>query len=473
LTVPSGNPGSITFSFGAGYTWQYSKNGGAFTALTNGSSITFANNNTISVKLQGIPCSEGDTLTATDATTGASVGSFDAGNTATCGGNGPMNAGPTFTSITYSVWDGDWALLEEYDKNRNLIEKYVQGYHGLVKTFQNVVYYYQDELGSTSHIAGGTGALIESYQYDLYGKPRVYNTGGTYQPNATPVARDLFTGQRWVVEIGLYDDRNRFMSTELGRFLQPDPIGFKGDASNLYRYCGNDWSNRTDPMGLLPVVLDAETEAYVQRAVGATVDATNKYYRDSMNFVQKIYHGLQGPEHSTTVIQQNNSSRKDITATRTDGRWDQVRFAPAPSGWREIVDVHNHPVTHWNIFSGSHMDSHDIARGIVTGRTQVVRFPDGSQERYRPSEKSTWQEREKDPGAIDRRPANGDWAPFKGSNPQPADITHERLENLASQQQVDAHSEQASSAEPPDIGGTGFVMFIGGASGGLSRGGPP
>src|SRR5207302_4238204 len=77
------------------------------------------------------------------------------------------------------------------------------------------------------------------------------NSGGTYQLNATPAAKDLFTGQRWVVEIGLYDDRNRFMSTELGRFLQPDPIGFKGDASNLYRYCGNDWGNRTDPMGLL------------------------------------------------------------------------------------------------------------------------------------------------------------------------------------------------------------------------------
>lgn len=37
----------------------------------------------------------------------------------------------------------------------------------------------------------------------------------------------------------------------MGRFLQPDPIGFKGDASNLYRYCGNDWANKTDPMGLL------------------------------------------------------------------------------------------------------------------------------------------------------------------------------------------------------------------------------
>src|SRR6266404_1153866 len=130
-----------------------------------------------------------------------------------------------------------------------LVETYLQGYHGLVKTFVQNVYYYQDELGSTSHIADGIGSLIESYQYDVYGKPRVYNSAGLYQAGATTVAKDLFTGQRWIVEIGLYDDHNRFMSPDLGRFLQPDPIGFKGDASNLYRYCGNDWANRTDLMG--------------------------------------------------------------------------------------------------------------------------------------------------------------------------------------------------------------------------------
>jgi len=157
----------------------------------------------------------------------------------------------TTTTITFSVWDGDWAVLEEYTTGNVLVESYVQGYHGLVKTLVSNIYYYQDELGSTSHVAGGTGALIESYQYDLYGKPRVYNSGGTYQPNATPLAKDLGNGgARWIPEIGLYDDRNRFMSPDLGRFLQPDPIGFKGDASNLYRYVGNDWANKTDPTGL-------------------------------------------------------------------------------------------------------------------------------------------------------------------------------------------------------------------------------
>ncbi len=59
-------------------------------------------------------------------------------------------------------------------------------------------------------------------------------------------------------ELGLYDLRNRFMSPDLGRFLQPDPIGFKGDASNLYRYAGNDWGNRVDLLGLDPMNPSAE-----------------------------------------------------------------------------------------------------------------------------------------------------------------------------------------------------------------------
>jgi len=184
--------------------------------------------------------------------TDSDVSSFSSnhGSDFGCGGLGPMSASSSSQTIIFSVWDGDWAILEEYDSTGTRVEAYVQGYHGLIKTVLSNIYYYQDELGSTSHIASSSGALIESYQYDVYGKPRVYNSSGAYQAGATPVAKDLFTGQRWHSELGLYDDRNRFMSPDLGRFLQPDPIGFKGDASNLYRYCGNDWANRADLMGL-------------------------------------------------------------------------------------------------------------------------------------------------------------------------------------------------------------------------------
>jgi RHS repeat-associated protein len=154
------------------------------------------------------------------------------------------------TTNTFSVWDGDWAILEEYGANNVLTQKYLQGYHGLVKTFVGTpVYYYQDELGSTSHVASATGTLLEYYKYDLYGKPKFFDALNNQLSTTNYSVKDLFTGQRWVSEIGLYDDRNRFMSSDLGRFLQPDPIGFKGDGSNLYRYVGNDWANKTDPMG--------------------------------------------------------------------------------------------------------------------------------------------------------------------------------------------------------------------------------
>jgi RHS repeat-associated protein len=143
------------------------------------------------------------------------------------------------TVIRYSVWD-DWELIEEYGTTR--AAAYLQGAHGVIKSLMNNVYYYQDSLGSTTHIANATGQLLESFRYDLYGTPNIASAYGV---------TDLYAGERWIPELGLYDLRNRFMSPDLGRFLQADPIGFKGDGSNLYRYCGNDPVDRSDPTGLI------------------------------------------------------------------------------------------------------------------------------------------------------------------------------------------------------------------------------
>ena len=153
--------------------------------------------------------------------------------------------------IRFSVWDG-WELLEEYDSHAQVIEAYLQGAHGVIKSLMSNIYYCQDKLGSTTHIADAAGNLLESYRYDLYGTPSYYDRDG--QLKNIEVSdygiTDLYAGERWIGELKLYDLRNRFMSPELGRFLQTDPIGFKGDASNLYRYCHNDPEDFSDPMGL-------------------------------------------------------------------------------------------------------------------------------------------------------------------------------------------------------------------------------
>jgi RHS repeat-associated protein len=146
--------------------------------------------------------------------------------------------------IRFSAWD-NWELLEEYGSGLSVAKGYLQGAAGVVKSWDPIygqMYYYQDKLGSTTHVASASGALLESYHYDLYGTPSETSTHGVV---------DLYAGERWIPELGLYDLRNRFMYPRLGRFLQPDPIGFKGDMSNLHRYCHNDPENFADPMGLV------------------------------------------------------------------------------------------------------------------------------------------------------------------------------------------------------------------------------
>jgi len=60
----------------------------------------------------------------------------------------------------------------------------------------------------------------------LYGKPTYFNSTSQQLNSSTYGVAVLGNGgARWIPQLGLYDDRNRFMSPDLGRFLQPDPVG--------------------------------------------------------------------------------------------------------------------------------------------------------------------------------------------------------------------------------------------------------
>jgi RHS repeat-associated protein len=65
------------------------------------------------------------------------------------------------------------------------------------------------------------------------------------------VPRFLYTGQRYFGGVGLYYYKARFYDPKLGRFLQPDPIGY-GAGMNMYAYVEGDPVNLTDPSGLAP-----------------------------------------------------------------------------------------------------------------------------------------------------------------------------------------------------------------------------
>jgi len=169
---------------------------------------------------------------------------------------------------TFNVWDG-WDLIEEYQSGGSATAFYLYGADGLIASAQVTAnqfnYYYQDGSGNTSYIADANGDLKELYRYDLQGAPTFYDADDNQLSASARNVRHLFTGQQWYNDIGLYDMRNRFYSPDIGRFLQPDPIGFRG-GNNLYRYCGNNPVTRWDPFGLqVPIITESKGTPETER----------------------------------------------------------------------------------------------------------------------------------------------------------------------------------------------------------------
>ena len=150
---------------------------------------------------------------------------------------------------TQYVLDGN-QLLEEYDGQGQLLRRYVHA--GLDEPVRMNTgpgaqlgggaefYYHQDGLGSVVALSSVAGFMIEPSAYGPYGE-----TEGA-SPRSNPFR---YTGREYDAETGLYYYRARYYSTGLGRFLEPDPIGF-GDGLNVYAYVGNNPINFVDPLGL-------------------------------------------------------------------------------------------------------------------------------------------------------------------------------------------------------------------------------
>ena len=110
---------------------------------------------------------------------------------------------------------------------------------------EEVFTYTKDHLGSIREVLDFQGRVVQRYSYTAYGETTI--SGKSLE---TPYA---YTGRIYDQETNLYFNRARYYYPKLKMFISPDPIGFAGGDSNLYRYVFNNPVRFRDPSGTIVV----------------------------------------------------------------------------------------------------------------------------------------------------------------------------------------------------------------------------
>ena len=188
----------------------------------------------------------------------------------------PHPTPPGWGDVTkYYFYDGERPILE-HNASAWLLGKnlYGKGIDEILMRYDPTVqistfYYQQDHEGSVTYLTDGSGNVFEKYRYNVFGTPTIYDGNGTVRTASAVSNRFLFTGREYSALFGFYEYRARAYNPQLGRFMSEDPKLFVRRAGlgaspanwtfgagpdeaelNLFRYCGNDPIDFTDPMGL-------------------------------------------------------------------------------------------------------------------------------------------------------------------------------------------------------------------------------
>jgi RHS repeat-associated protein len=180
-------------------------------------------------------------------------------------------------------------------------------------------FYQQDHEGSVTHLTGWGGEVIESYRYDAFGAPTTTYSAGNFNN------RFKFTGREYLPQFGIYEYRNRAYHPGLGRFMSEDPSGFSAGDYNLFRYCGNDPVDRTDPTGLVSNPTDILKPNLIITGQGDWTRLGSAFTNGDLQSMVRNYLGQLQSAVDSYVNKANEASQKaGGSVTWVDGRWQAL-----------------------------------------------------------------------------------------------------------------------------------------------------
>jgi RHS repeat-associated protein len=222
---------------------------------------------------------------------------------------------------TYYIYDGEKPILEYRSGNLNNPAKnvYGKGIDEILMRYdptltQNQTFYYQqDHEGSVTHLIDTSGNLIETYRYDAFGAPAIYDVANPPHrlSSSSCSNRFLFTGREYANLFGFYEYRARAYHPGLGRFMSEDPKLFDAGDYNLFRYCHNDPIDFTDPMGLedtlppgpnhaSPLIEQSKRQMHFDRSDGAVATGL-RAFKAVKDFVVGTDRMTGGPQYRALI----------------------------------------------------------------------------------------------------------------------------------------------------------------------------
>lgn len=140
------------------------------------------------------------------------------------------------------------------DSNNNVLASFTYG-RGVapmsMRTNGHDFFFHTDALGSVVALTDINGNIVETYEYEAFGKAVVTDVQGNTHRESTVGNPFMFAGAEFDPETGFYHMGFRYYGPDTGRFIVEDPLGFDGGNFNLYSYVSDAPTQYTDPSGLI------------------------------------------------------------------------------------------------------------------------------------------------------------------------------------------------------------------------------